>query len=78
MDSKDIRNPNREIYEGWTVSQYIRELYPMAEMIKRGESWMKPPTTADAVKKWCMDNQPYYKKNIPEVTEYFVKFFEVK
>ena len=24
-------------------------------------SWQKPFKTKDEVKKWCMDNQPYYK-----------------
>ena len=27
----------------------------------------------EEIKQWCKDNQPYYKKHIPEVVEYFWK-----
>lgn len=29
--------------------------------------------TQEEVKKWCMDNQPYYKKLITEVNNYFIQ-----
>jgi len=36
-----------------------------------GQSWQKPFKTSDELKQWCKDNQPYYKKHIPEVYNYF-------
>ena len=36
-----------------------------------GNSWHKPFTSKEELKRWCMDNQPYYKKYIPEVVTYF-------
>jgi len=27
----------------------------------------------EEVKAWCKDNQPYYKKHIPEVSKHFIK-----
>jgi hypothetical protein len=62
---------NKHIWEGWTVQDFINELAPMFEMIMRGQSWMKPFKSKDEVKKWCMENQPYYKKYIKEVVDYF-------
>ena len=59
------------IWEGWTASDFIRELEMPFNMIMRGESWRKPFKTRDEVKRWCMDNQPYYKKYIKKVVDYF-------
>lgn len=64
-------NLNKHIWEGWTVGAFIEELEPTFNMIASGNSWMKPFKTKDDVKKWCMDNQPFYKKHIPEVVNYF-------
>ena len=27
---------------------------------------------------WCRDNQPYYKKRIPEVNSYFARMYNLK
>lgn len=64
-------NLNKHIWEGWTVGSFITELEPTFNMIMSGNSWQKPFKTKDEVKTWCMDNQPYYKKYIPEVVKYF-------
>lgn len=66
-------NLNRHVWEGWTVQSFIDELEPSFDMIMSGESWQQPLTTEEDVKRWCMDNQPYYKKYIPEVVQYFVQ-----
>jgi hypothetical protein len=71
-------NLNKHIYEGWTVQSFIDELEPSLEMIMSGSSWQKPFTTKQELKIWCMDNQPYYKKHIPEVVEYFSKKYKIK
>ena len=40
-------------------------------MIMSGQSHTKPFETDQELKQWCKDNQPYYKKHIPEVFNYF-------
>jgi len=64
-------NFNKHIWEGWTVGNFIQDLEPMFNQIMSGGSWQKPFTTKQQVKEWCMDNQPYYKKHVPEVVNYF-------
>ena len=64
---------DKHIWEGWTVRNFIEELEPTFNMIMRGQSWQKPFKSKEEVKSWCMDNQPYYKKYIPEVVSYFAK-----
>ena len=66
-------NNNKHIWEGWTVQDFIDELEPMFNQIMSGNSWMKPFKEAKDLKEWCKDNQPYYKKHIPEVFNYFKK-----
>jgi hypothetical protein len=64
-------NMNKEIWEGWTVGNFIEELEPSFDMIMQGQSHQEPFKTVAEVKKWCMENQPYYKKYIPDVVSYF-------
>lgn len=68
--SKEI-DLNRHVYEGWTVQSFIDELEPAFDMIMNNNSWRKPFTSKEELKWWCMENQPYYKKHIPEVVNYF-------
>ena len=62
---------NKHIWEGWTVQSFIDELEPTFNMIMNNGSWQKPFKTKQEVKDWCKDNQPYYKKHIPDVAKYF-------
>lgn len=64
---------DRHIWEGWTVQNFIDELEPSFKVIMSGQSWQKRFETSEQVKKWCMENQPYYKKHIPEVAKYFTR-----
>lgn len=66
-------NLDRHIWEGWTVGAFIQELEPMFNMIMNNQSHVKPFASAQELKKWCKDNQPYYKKHIPEVYNHFLK-----
>ena len=66
-------NLQKNIWEGWTVQNFIDVLEPSFKMIMNHNSWKEPFTNADDLKKWCMENQPYYKKSIPEVFNYFKK-----
>ena len=64
-------NLSKHIWEGWTVQDFIDELEPTIDMIQRGQSCQKPFANRDELKKWCIENQPYYKKYIKEVVDYF-------
>jgi len=64
-------NLNKHIWEGWTVGMFINELEPNVKMIMNGDSWKKPFETKKDIELWCKDNQPYYKKTIPDVVNYF-------
>ena len=62
---------NRHIWEGWTVGDFIEELKPELDLIMTGQSTYKPFKNKRDLAKWCADNQPYYKLEIPEVVTYF-------
>lgn len=64
-------NTNRHIWEGWMVQDFIDELEPSFNQIMSGQSFQKRFSSNDELKQWCKDNQPYYKKHIPEVFSYF-------
>ena len=69
---------NKHVWEGWRVQDFIDELEPQLEMIQSNQSWYKPITTREELKSWCMDNQPYYKRYIPDVVSYFAKKYGIK
>ena len=71
-------NLNKHIYEGWTVQSFIDELDPLLRNIQAGYSWHSKITNKEGLKKWCMENQPYYKKYIPDVVNYFAKKYNIK
>jgi len=55
---------DRHIWEGWHVSDFIEDLkvtFPYKSFESKEE-----------LKKWCRDEQPYYKKHIPEVYKHFL------
>lgn len=69
---------NRHIWEGWTVGDFISELEPQLDAIMSDEGWHPDFRSRDDLKCWCMDNQPYYKKYIPEVVNYFAQKYNIK
>lgn len=71
-------NLEKHIWEGWTVQSFINELEPTLNMIMSGNSWQKSLRNKKELKKWCMENQPYYKKYIPEVVNYFANKYNIK
>nr|DAE59780.1 MAG TPA: hypothetical protein [Caudoviricetes sp.] len=71
-------NFDKHIYEGWTVGNFIEELQPDLDMIQTGNSWLKPMTTKTELRKWIGENQPYYKKPVPEVVNYFCSRYAIK
>lgn len=71
-------NLNKEIWEGWTVQAFIDELEWSVKAVMSGQSITTKFQTKVELKKWCMDNQPYYKKHIPEVVNYFANKYNLK
>ena len=69
---------HKHIWEGWLVKDFIKELEPQVDLIYSGNSINKPFKNRQELKKWCMDNQPYYKKYIPDVVNYFAKKYDIK
>jgi hypothetical protein len=56
---------DKHIWEGWHVSDFIENLevaFPYQNF-----------KTKDEVRIWCKSEQPYYKKHIPQVANYFIK-----
>lgn len=68
---------DKHIWEGWTVGDFIESLQPQLDMIQQGRSWKSPMTTQKELKDWCKTNQPYYKKNIPQVVNYFCRRYGI-
>ena len=67
----------KHIWEGWTVGDFIEALQFQADMIMSGRSWHQPFKTMSELYAWCTDNQPYYKKPIPEVVSYFAERYGI-
>lgn len=65
-------NLQKHIWEGWLVQDFIDNLEPLFNQIMSNNSWQKPFKDKAELKEWCKDNQPYYKKHIPEVYNYFL------
>lgn len=56
---------DKHIWEGWHVSDFIESLevtFPYQTFKTKAE-----------VRAWCKDEQPYYKKHIPQVANHFIK-----
>ena len=69
---------NRVIWEGWTVQNFIDDLAWQIDLIMRGESWQKPFESEKELSRYIKENQPYYKKSIPEVNSYFARKYGLK
>lgn len=73
-----MSNLQREVWEGWTVQDFIDELSMEIDMIMRGESWQQPFKSKAELAQYTKENQPYYKKTIPGVNSYFAKKYGLK
>lgn len=71
-------NYDKHVWEGWTVADFINSLNPQIETIMNGGSWHKPFTSKKELADWCRDNQPYYKKSIPDVVKHFANAYGLK
>lgn len=71
-------NLHRDVWEGWTPRDFIDKLSDEIHMIMIGNSWRKPFKTKKELIDYIKDNQPYYKKSIPEVNAYFANKYKLK
>lgn len=69
---------NKEVWEGWTVQDFIEALEDDISYIMADTSIIPPFKNKDELKKYCMDNQSYYKRYIPEVVEHFANKYNIK
>ena len=58
-------NRDKHIWEGWTVGDFIDDVEPIFNMCA-------PFHDKQSLKLWVAQEQPYYKKHIPEVYNYFL------
>ena len=69
-----MMNRDKHIWEGWTVGDFIDDIEPTFDTM---QGYGNPPRVGfeskAQLKKWVKDQQPYYKKHIPEVYNYFLK-----
>lgn len=73
-----VINLKKEIWEGWTVENFIDEVEYLISIIMSNQSITKKFENKGQLKTWLKDNQPYYKKDIPEVIEYFADKYKLK
>ena len=71
-------NYNKHVWEGWLVKDFIKELESLVGLAITGASYFKTIQNKTELKKFCMDNQPYYKKHIPEVVNHFAQKYNIK
>ena len=69
---------NKAIWEGWTADDFIDVLTIPLHVIMSGESWRPPIKTKAELKAWCAENQPHYKKPVPEVVNFFARQYGLK
>ena len=67
-----IKNADRHVWEGWTVKDFIEAIEMSFDARARVPGYWRSKTKEE-IKKFCMDEQPYYKKYIPEVVDYFCR-----
>lgn len=64
-NASETMNRDKHIWEGWTVGDFIDDIEPTFNMCA-------PFHDKQSLKKWVAQEQPYYKKHIPEVYNYFL------
>ena len=63
-------NRDKHIWEGWTVGDFIDDIEVTFNYRSKYSNFWK---SKEDLKKWIISEQPYYKKHIPEVYNYFLK-----
>ncbi len=78
MSTTKAADSQKHIREGRTVQHFIDSPVPEVERIMAGRSWRKPFASKQELAAWCKDNQPYYKKRIQGVNNYFARLYNLK
>lgn len=68
----------KHVREGWTVGDFIDSPASEIDRIMIGRSWHRPFASKQEWADWCRENQPYYKKRIPEVNNHFARMYNLK
>ena len=63
-------NRDKHIWEGWTVGDFIDDIEVTFNYRSKHSNFWK---SKEDLKKWVASEQPYYKKHIPEVYNYFLQ-----
>ena len=63
-------NRDKHIWEGWTVGDFIDDIEVTFNYRSKYSNFWK---SKEDLKNWVASEQPYYKKHIPEVYNYFLK-----
>ena len=70
MDCLTKMNRDKHIWEGWTVGDFIDDIEVTFNYRSKYSNFWK---SKEDLKKWIISEQPYYKKHIPEVYNYFLQ-----
>lgn len=83
--AKTENDLTKHIWEGWRVIDFINELEPTLDELYRqhlddpyNRYCTEPFASKSAMREWCKDNQPYYKKRILRVANYFIQKYNIK
>lgn len=68
---------NKIYYEDWTIENFINALELPVKYAITGYSYLKPIKTKEDLKEFLKNNQPYYKKHIPEVYNHFKQKYKL-
>jgi len=68
----NIEKKDKHIWEGWTIGDFINDIEQTFDRTLKQYGKKHWGNKAN-LKKWVKNEQPYYKKYIPEVYNYFLK-----
>lgn len=78
INNNFLINLNKEIWEGWKVIDFIEEIEEEVDIFISNSKKRNKTITKQDLKKFCTEHQPYYKKYIPEVINYFINKYNIK
>ena len=70
MSTLETIDRDKHIWEGWTVGDFIDDVEIIFHYCSKYSNFWKSKAE---LKNWVKNNQPYYKKHIPEVYKYFLQ-----